>query len=130
MSIQWGRRGGRAVWIAGVAAACCATATLAAGTAGAKKPAKPKTPAAPVRPALPPAAAPEAAITPEAAEFFEKEVRPVLAASCYACHGPKLQQAGLRLDSLAAMLRGTDLGVRLPQAGRPGQEPAGASVEV
>jgi hypothetical protein len=48
--------------------------------------------------------------TPEALEFFETKVRPVLAESCYSCHGPKLQQAGLRLDSLAALLKGTDAG--------------------
>ena len=41
-------------------------------------------------------------------EFFEKEVRPILANRCYACHGPHAGegQAGLRLDSLAGMLEG------------------------
>ncbi len=48
--------------------------------------------------------------SPEAAEFFEKKVRPVLVERCFTCHGPKLQQSGLRLDSRAAMLRGTDAG--------------------
>ena len=40
-----------------------------------------------------------------AVEFFEKNVRPVLAEHCFSCHGPKRQQAGLRLDSRAAGLR-------------------------
>ena len=35
----------------------------------------------------------------EGMEFFEKAVRPVLAALCYDCHGPQMQQGGLRLDS-------------------------------
>ena len=41
-------------------------------------------------------------------EFFEKQVRPILAHRCYPCHGPDTGrgQAGLRLDSLAGMLRG------------------------
>jgi len=42
------------------------------------------------------------------ADFFEKEVRPILATRCYPCHGPAAAepQAGLRLDSLAGMLEG------------------------
>ena len=41
-------------------------------------------------------------------DFFEKQVRPILANRCYACHGPYAGegQAGLRLDSLAGMLTG------------------------
>ncbi len=46
----------------------------------------------------------------EAAEFFEKQVRPVLAENCFNCHGPKKQQGGLRLDSRAALLKGGDGG--------------------
>jgi mono/diheme cytochrome c family protein len=38
---------------------------------------------------------------------FASEVRPILAARCYSCHGPALQQNGLRLDSLAAVLKGS-----------------------
>jgi mono/diheme cytochrome c family protein len=44
------------------------------------------------------------------AEFFERQVRPVLAQHCLACHGPKTQEAGLRLDSRAALLKGSDSG--------------------
>ena len=43
-------------------------------------------------------------------EFFEKHVRPVLVSKCQSCHGPKRQQGGLRLDSRAALLKGSDNG--------------------
>ncbi len=45
-------------------------------------------------------------------EFFEKEVRPLLAKHCYACHSAKAEklQAGLRLDSRAAFLKGGETG--------------------
>ena len=46
----------------------------------------------------------------DAVEFFEKEVRPVLAEHCYKCHGPDKQKAELRLDSRAAILKGSDVG--------------------
>ena len=38
---------------------------------------------------------------------FAEEIRPILASRCYRCHGPELQQNGLRLDSLAALLKGS-----------------------
>ncbi|RYD70230.1 MAG: DUF1549 domain-containing protein, partial [Verrucomicrobiaceae bacterium] len=50
------------------------------------------------------------AIPPQEAEFFEKQVRPVLAEHCYRCHGPEKQKADLRLDSKAAILKGSDVG--------------------
>lgn len=50
------------------------------------------------------------AITPQEAEFFEKQVRPVLAEQCYKCHGPEKQKGALRMDSRAAILKGTDDG--------------------
>src|SRR5687767_6438652 len=50
------------------------------------------------------------AITPQEEEFFEKRVRPVLAEQCYECHGPEKQKADLRVDSRAALLKGSDLG--------------------
>src|SRR6267142_5649017 len=43
-------------------------------------------------------------------EFFEKKVRPILAANCYSCHGPEKQKAGLRLDSRDLMMTGGDSG--------------------
>lgn len=41
-------------------------------------------------------------------EFFEKEVRPLLAKHCFMCHSGKADEirGGLRLDSRAAVLRG------------------------
>jgi cytochrome c553 len=58
------------------------------------------------------ATAAETAAPPTAAqlEFFEKEVRPVLADNCYKCHGPKKQKSGLRLDSRELILKGGELG--------------------
>lgn len=45
-------------------------------------------------------------------EFFEKQVRPILAARCFECHSEKSAKAkgGLRLDSRAATLKGGDTG--------------------
>jgi hypothetical protein len=45
---------------------------------------------------------------PEQIEFFEKRVRPVLAAKCVECHGPKAAEAGLRLDSRKGVLHGME----------------------
>jgi hypothetical protein len=51
----------------------------------------------------------QAAIPPgppaRSAEFFETNIRPILAASCYDCHAED-QLGGLRLDSREAMLKG------------------------
>ncbi|MEP7362414.1 MAG: PSD1 and planctomycete cytochrome C domain-containing protein [Acidobacteriota bacterium] len=38
--------------------------------------------------------------------FFETKIRPLLAANCYACHGPDKQFGSLRLDSRDRILRG------------------------
>src|SRR5579859_2756921 len=48
--------------------------------------------------------------SPEALEFFEKKVRPVLVENCVSCHGAKRQEFGLRLGSRAAVLKGSDGG--------------------
>ena len=40
-------------------------------------------------------------------------MRPLLLAKCQTCHGPKLQQGGLRLDSREALLRGGSSGAAL-----------------
>jgi mono/diheme cytochrome c family protein len=56
------------------------------------------------------AAAPKTPTDPKALEFFEARVRPVLVEHCFACHGPKKQQAGLRLDSRDSVLKGSDSG--------------------
>jgi hypothetical protein len=47
---------------------------------------------------------------PERVQFFEKQVRPILAKNCYRCHGPEKQRSGLRLDSRPAVLAGGDGG--------------------
>src|SRR5688572_27049961 len=41
---------------------------------------------------------------------FKQHVRPILEQKCYACHGPKQQQSGLRLDDRQLALRGGDYG--------------------
>ncbi len=56
-----------------------------------------------------------------AAEFFEKNVRPVLADHCLSCHGAEKPRGGLRLDSKAAFLKGADDGPDR-RSRRPGQE--------
>ncbi|MGL5097639.1 MAG: DUF1549 domain-containing protein, partial [Planctomycetia bacterium] len=51
-----------------------------------------------------------APVDPAGAEFFESKVRPILAEHCTSCHGATKQMSGLRLDSLAAMVKGGDAG--------------------
>ena len=48
------------------------------------------------------------AAEPTAAQvsFFERKIRPVLVERCGGCHGAKQQQAGLRVDSRSALMRG------------------------
>jgi ankyrin repeat protein len=41
---------------------------------------------------------------------YDADVRPILAANCYSCHGPEAQQSGLRLDQRQPALRGGDYG--------------------
>lgn len=55
-------------------------------------------------------------------QFFEKQIRPLLARRCFECHGPDTDQGegGLRLDSLAGMLLGGDSGPAI----RPGEPKA------
>lgn len=54
--------------------------------------------------------APAAAASQEAEALFESRVRPLLVAKCQECHGPKIAEAGLRLDSRRAVLLGSDTG--------------------
>ncbi|MDZ4686282.1 MAG: PSD1 and planctomycete cytochrome C domain-containing protein [Planctomycetaceae bacterium] len=56
------------------------------------------------------------------AEDFEKHVRPVLVEHCTACHGPKKQEAGLRLDSADSLRRGSDSGA-VVTPGKPDDSP-------
>lgn len=55
---------------------------------------------------------------PEQIESFEKLVRPLLVERCYDCHGAHRHENGLRLDSRAAILRGSDYG-KVVEVGNP-----------
>jgi len=44
---------------------------------------------------------------------FGKDIQPIFADTCYECHGPEKQKAGLRLDQKAAALKGGDSGAIL-----------------
>ena len=46
----------------------------------------------------------------EALVFFENEIRPLLVERCVKCHGPKKSESNLRLDALAAAVKGGDSG--------------------
>src|SRR5438876_269843 len=46
----------------------------------------------------------------EAAEFFEKEVRPLLVDKCFKCHGDMKNKGGLKLTSRDNILKGGDTG--------------------
>ncbi len=60
-----------------------------------------------------------AAPTSQQVEFFEKQIRPILAERCYECHSAeKKQKGGLALDTREAVLRGGDTGPALV-AGNP-----------
>jgi ankyrin repeat protein len=41
---------------------------------------------------------------------FAKQVEPILAQKCHSCHGPDVQQSGLRLDKRQNAMRGGDYG--------------------
>ena len=43
-------------------------------------------------------------------DVFERKIRPVLVEQCSGCHGAEKQNGGLRVDSLAALLKGGDTG--------------------
>jgi hypothetical protein len=43
---------------------------------------------------------------------FDRDIRPILAENCFACHGPGAQEAGLRLDSAEAATRLLESGAR------------------
>ncbi len=47
-----------------------------------------------------------AAPTPAQVEFFEKHIRPVLAAECYECHSSAKKKSGLVLDTRDGLLKG------------------------
>ncbi|TDU64040.1 cytochrome c [Prosthecobacter fusiformis] len=53
------------------------------------------------------------AIEPESLKFFENKIRPILAESCFSCHGEEKQKGGLRVDNLAYLNHGGDSGPAL-----------------
>ncbi len=55
---------------------------------------------------LPPLAAIAAEPQAEGVAYFETHIRPVLASTCYDCHGPEHQKGGLRLDWREGVLKG------------------------
>jgi mono/diheme cytochrome c family protein len=73
-----------------------------------------------------PAHAEDAKPTPEALDFFEAKIRPVLIDNCTSCHGEKKQSAGLRLDSRKTILEGGDAG----PAALPGEPDTSLLVKV
>jgi len=48
-------------------------------------------------------------LTAQAVDYL-RDIKPILAKNCYACHGAKMQQRGLRLDTAAAILKGSGSG--------------------
>jgi hypothetical protein len=56
--------------------------------------------------------APAGAAPPDGEAYFEKEIRPILAAHCYQCHSTRSSKirANLTLDAADAWLKGGDLG--------------------
>src|SRR5260370_33461338 len=54
---------------------------------------------------------------PDAEQFFESKIRPILANNCYACH-TGARSGGLRLDSREAIIQGGKSGPAMV-AGKP-----------
>jgi hypothetical protein len=59
-----------------------------------------------------------AALSPEQTEFFERQVRPLLAEQCFSCHGKGQKKGGLSLDTREGLQAGGDSGA-VVQAGKP-----------
>ena len=55
-------------------------------------------------------------------DFFEAKIRPLLAAKCLECHGPTTQEAGLRIDSRKALMKGSEK-YPVVVAGKPEMSP-------
>jgi hypothetical protein len=59
-----------------------------------------------------------AAASDPALDHFERKVRPIFAEHCLGCHGDEKQEAGLRLDSREALLKGGETGAAVV-SGKP-----------
>jgi len=77
------------------AALVLATAVLVTATVWASQASQPSAPPPP--------------LTPAAVEFFESQIRPILAESCYHCHTDD-EKGGLRVDSRERLLKGGESG--------------------
>src|SRR5688500_10817516 len=53
---------------------------------------------------------------------YSRQIKPLLAHKCFACHGALKQEGGLRLDTAAAIRRGGDSGPAAV-AGQPDESP-------
>ncbi|MGC3958012.1 MAG: hypothetical protein QM813_08760 [Verrucomicrobiota bacterium] len=58
---------------------------------------------------------------------YTKDIKPLFEASCFRCHGEKEKKAGLRLDSLEAVLKGSKEG-KIVEAGNALKSPLLISV--
>ncbi len=58
---------------------------------------------------------------------FSRDVQPIFAKHCYACHGPEKQESNFRLDQPSSVMRGGDLG---EPAVAPGRSAASLLVRV
>ena len=105
------------------------TALESTGSAGVQRAMRPSVPTLPCAAARalvvlavlgPHAAAGE---RPHATPDFERDVRPILAANCVSCHGPRQQESLLRLDTRGQALKGGMSGSVIVPGKQPG-EPA------
>src|SRR5690348_11357656 len=71
--------------------------------------------------AAPPAAPAGKPPAPKPAIDYSRQIRPILSANCFQCHGPddKVRKGGLRLDLPEAALRGGDSGEPAVVPGKP-----------
>ena len=80
-----------------------------------------------IDPVRPSPAAEDKPLSPEQIQFFESQVRPILAEQCFGCHGDKKTKAGLRLDARSFALAGGDSGPAIVP-GKPEESPLVAAI--
>ena len=71
--------------------------------------------------AAPPSAGGGKSASGKPAIDYSRQVRPILSANCFQCHGPddKVRRSGLRLDLPESVLRGGDSGESAVVPGKP-----------